>query len=49
MIWVPEMIDGLSLQVDYFDIDVEDAIRPIGLQTVLNECHFLALSKPAIC
>ena len=39
LVWQPEMVDGLSLQVDYYDIEIKDAITVIPLQTVLNECH----------
>ena len=39
MVWQPEQIDGLTLQVDYYDISIADAITIVPLQTVLNECH----------
>ena len=39
MVWQPEQIDGLSLQVDYYDISIENAVTVIGLQVLLNECH----------
>ncbi len=39
MVWQPSAIEGLTLQVDYYDISIENAITTIPLQTVLNECH----------
>ena len=39
MVWQPAAIDGLTLQVDYFDVSIKNAITAIPLQTVLNECH----------
>ena len=39
MVWQPPAIDGLTLQVDYYDISIKNAITAIPLQTVLNECH----------
>jgi outer membrane receptor protein involved in Fe transport len=34
----PEFVEGLSINVDYFDIDIEDAISNIPPLTILNEC-----------
>ena len=39
MVWQPPMIDGLTVQVDYYNISIDNAITVIPLQTVLNECH----------
>ena len=39
MVWQPSVIDGLTLQVDFYDIDIKNAIAAIPLQTVLDECH----------
>ena len=44
MVWQPEMIDGLTLQVDYYDIDIASAITIIPLQTLLNECHITGIA-----
>lgn len=38
-VWQPNFINGLTLQVDYYDIQIEDAIASPLLQTVLNECY----------
>ncbi len=45
MVWQPEMVDGLTLQVDYYDIEVKNAVTTIGLQTVLDECHFQGIAS----
>ena len=34
----PSFIPGLSLTVDYFNIEVDDAIRTFGVDAVLNNC-----------
>ena len=39
MVWQPEQIEGLTLQVDYYDISIKNAITVVPFQTVLNECH----------
>ncbi|MBB4659577.1 TonB-dependent receptor plug domain-containing protein [Parvularcula dongshanensis] len=42
LILEPSAIDGLVLSVDYFDIDLEDAIAPLGgggIQNVLDLCY----------
>lgn len=35
----PNMIEGLTIQLDYYNISIEDAITTVPLQTLLNECH----------
>ena len=44
-VWQPEAIDGLTLQVDYYDITVENAVTTIPLQTVLDECHLQGIQS----
>ncbi len=34
----PDFIEGLSINIDYFDIDVKDAISNIPAATIINEC-----------
>lgn len=38
VVWQPEFADGLSIQVDYYDITVDDAIATVGLTTLFDEC-----------
>jgi len=33
------VLDGLQLAIDYYDIQVDDAIGTLGAQTVANRCH----------
>lgn len=35
----PNMVDGLTIQLDYYNITIENAITTVPLQTLLNECH----------
>jgi outer membrane receptor protein involved in Fe transport len=35
----PSAIPGLTLTVDYYNIDVDDAIGTAGIQTVLDNCY----------
>ena len=47
-VWEPGFADGLSISVDYFDIQVDDAIQAgISAQTTLDEC--LATGDPTFC
>ena len=39
MVWQPSAVDGLTVQVDYYDISIKDAITAVPLQVILNECH----------
>ncbi|MDT8449681.1 MAG: TonB-dependent receptor [Wenzhouxiangellaceae bacterium] len=43
----PRAIPGLSVSVDYFDIEVDDAIGTIPAQTILDEC--IASGDPTFC
>ncbi len=45
MVWQPSAIEGLTLQVDYYDISIKNAITTIPLQTVLNECHITNIAS----
>ncbi|MDT8438715.1 MAG: TonB-dependent receptor [Wenzhouxiangellaceae bacterium] len=39
-IWQPAFVEGLRVTIDYFDIEVEDAIAPLagGVGSILNLC-----------
>lgn len=43
----PSAVPGLTVTVDYYDIQVDDAIGTIPIQTVLNGCY--DGSNPAYC
>lgn len=38
-VWQPASIEGLVLQVDYYDITIEDAISGVPLQLLLDRCY----------
>ncbi|GGI84556.1 TonB-dependent receptor domain-containing protein [Shewanella gelidii] len=37
-IYQPEFVDGLSISVDYWDIEIDDAISAVGAQDIINRC-----------
>ncbi|QIL89950.1 TonB-dependent receptor plug domain-containing protein [Microbulbifer sp. SH-1] len=37
-VYSPSMVEGLTVSVDYFNIDVTDAIDAVSPETVLNKC-----------
>lgn len=39
IVWEPEFWDGLSVTVDYYDIEITDAITQIPGSTKLNNCY----------
>lgn len=43
----PTFVEGLTIQVDWYNIEVDDAIAVVGLQTVLDSCH--RLGSAAAC
>jgi len=38
VVYSPEFVDGLSMTIDYWDIEVTNAISTIGEQLILNKC-----------
>jgi outer membrane receptor protein involved in Fe transport len=38
VVYSPDFVDGLSLTLDYWDIEVTNAITTIGEQLILNKC-----------
>lgn len=38
-VWQPSAIDGLTLQIDYYNISVDDAIAAPPLQLLLDQCY----------
>ena len=40
----PNAIEGLTVQLDYYNISIEDAITTIPLQTLLDECHITGIA-----
>lgn len=38
VVWQPEFVEGVSLTLDYWDIELTNAISRIGEQLILNKC-----------
>ena len=50
IVWTPSFIEGLSLTVDYYDIEIEDAIIEVDAQDILDNCvDATAGLDPAFC
>jgi outer membrane receptor protein involved in Fe transport len=45
VVWTPEFVPGLLLTLDYWDIEIEDAINRVSTSTVLNKCYVEGLSE----
>jgi outer membrane receptor protein involved in Fe transport len=39
-VWNPETVPGLSVMVDYYEIELENSITSIGAQSILDACAF---------
>ncbi len=39
--WTPAFLEGLSVSVDYYDIDIDDAIVELAEQDIVNACYFV--------
>jgi outer membrane receptor protein involved in Fe transport len=47
IVWTPQSIPGLSLTLDYYDIEITDTIGSLGADDIIQEC---ALSgDPTLC
>ncbi|PWE16570.1 TonB-dependent receptor [Marinicauda salina] len=44
-VWQPAQVDGLTVQLDYYNIEIEDAIATVSLQNRLNECYRLDIQE----
>ncbi|MEM9014533.1 MAG: TonB-dependent receptor [Pseudomonadota bacterium] len=49
MVAQPEFVPGLTLQVDYFDIEISDVIQAVPIQTVLDSCYDAVNSQAEFC
>ncbi len=47
VIWTPEFIDGLSISLDWYDIEIEGAIQGINEEVTLLQC--IETGDPAFC
>ncbi|MFN0024120.1 MAG: TonB-dependent receptor domain-containing protein [Parvularculaceae bacterium] len=41
----PSFIEGLTVQVDWYNIEIDEAIVTVGLQAVLDSCHRLNVAS----
>ena len=48
-VFTPRWLDGFSLTVDYFSIEIDDAINILGTQQVLNACVDLSSINNVFC
>ncbi len=49
IVWTPDtdLVDGLTISVDYYDVDITDIIGEFSAQEVLDGCYVMA--NPAEC
>lgn len=47
MTWQPMAVEGLTIDLDYYDISIDDGIAALGANTVLGEC--LATGAASFC
>jgi len=45
LVYTPEFIDGLSIALDYWAIELEDVIVTLGASTTLGRCYFDGASQ----
>lgn len=48
-VYSPSFIPGLSLTVDYYDIEVKDVIQSVSAQNILNSCYDAADLNNVFC
>ncbi|MBB1334273.1 TonB-dependent receptor [Pseudoalteromonas sp. SR44-5] len=39
VVWAPEFIEGFSVALDYYDIEITDIIGELSIGTISNECY----------
>ncbi|MFS1525175.1 TonB-dependent receptor domain-containing protein [Microbulbifer sp. 2304DJ12-6] len=49
LVFTPSFADGLTVIVDYWDIEIEDAISAYGAQTILDKCVDAASINNVFC
>ncbi|MCV6604249.1 MAG: TonB-dependent receptor [Porticoccaceae bacterium] len=49
VVWQPSFLPDLSINVDYWDIELSDAINSFPVQTILDNCVDLASSSNPFC
>jgi len=44
-VWQPDFVDGLTVQLDYYNITVNDVITVLPYQLILDECHLQGITS----
>lgn len=39
IVYQPEWLPGLNLSMDYYDVEIEDAIDQVGAQDIIDQCY----------
>jgi len=47
VVWTPQSIAGLSVTLDYYDIQIEDAIGSLGPEDIIQQCALTG--DPSVC
>jgi outer membrane receptor protein involved in Fe transport len=42
--WTPSFLEGLSISIDYYDIEIEDAITQLLEQDIVDGCYFVEMN-----
>jgi len=48
-VFTPRWVEGLAITIDYFDIEITDAIALLGVQDILNSCVDLDSTSNVFC
>lgn len=46
LVFTPTFVRGLYVSVDYFDVEISDAIQSYSAQTIVNNCYDIARPNP---
>lgn len=49
IVYSPSFVDNLSMTLDWYRIEIENAVSTVGAQTILNECYTNAPGDRALC
>ncbi|MEM1403197.1 MAG: TonB-dependent receptor [Pseudomonadota bacterium] len=48
-VFQPTFLDGLTVSVDYWSIEIEDAIESVTSQNIVDACYQVPTANPAFC
>jgi len=49
LVWQPNFLEGFSVTMDWWDIEIEDSIQSIGTNVILSSCYDVAPSDRSLC